>query len=66
VSKRHQSNRRKSYGRRQHELHERVQREPEADGPDPAMADDFGMAATSDRFAFMDPRQSRLRYALGD
>ena len=66
MSKRHQSNRRKSYGRRQHELHERVQRETEPDGVDAAMADDFGMAASSDRFAFMDPRPSRLRYALGD
>jgi hypothetical protein len=66
VSKRHQSNRRKSYGRRQHELHERVQRDNEPDGVDAAMADDFGMATTSDRFAFMDTPTTRLRYALGD
>jgi hypothetical protein len=66
VSKRHQSNRRKSYGRRQHELHERVQREHEPEGVDAPMADEFGMAATSDRFSFMDTSQSRLRFALGD
>ncbi|HEY4189247.1 MAG TPA: hypothetical protein VGM28_02410 [Candidatus Limnocylindrales bacterium] len=66
MSKRHQSNRRKSYGRRQHELHERVQRDQDTDGVDPAMADDFGLGATTDRFGFMDTRTTRLRYALGD
>jgi hypothetical protein len=65
VSKRHQSSRRKSYGRRQHELRERTDRHhlPEhgefgfddLDGPSPA-----------DPFAFLDPRTPRLRYALGD
>ena len=30
MSKRHQASRRRSYGRRQHELHERSERMPEA------------------------------------
>ncbi|MGZ6339119.1 MAG: hypothetical protein ACXWNG_02005 [Candidatus Limnocylindrales bacterium] len=33
MSKRHQSNRRRSYGRRQHELHERSERRWEPDEP---------------------------------
>jgi hypothetical protein len=66
VSKRHQSNRRKTYGRRQHELHERSQREPEPEGFEAPGADDFGAGTTADRFAFMDARATRLRYALGD
>ena len=65
MSKRHQSSRRRSYGRRQHELHERESRRhfPEA----PEFADD-DPAATSgpDPFAFMDPRTPRLRYVMGD
>jgi hypothetical protein len=65
VSKRHSSNRRKSYGRRQHELHERQQRDHQ---PEPAdlEQDDPGPGGIADRFSFFDPRSSRLRYALGD
>lgn len=66
MSKRHQANRRKSYGRRQHELHERSQRDHEPDGFEAPGPDDFGAGTTTDRFAFMDPRATRLRYALGD
>lgn len=65
MSKRHQSNRRKSYGRRQHEVYERRQR-----GHDPAELDggfeDLGPTAIADRMAFLDPRTPRLRYAVGD
>jgi hypothetical protein len=64
VSKRHQSNRRKSYGRRQHELHERSQRDQQHEPVEPVLDDAAG--ALSDRFSFMDPRSTRLRYALGD
>ena len=63
MSKRHQSSRRKAYGRRQHEVRERYERRhlPErvefafddSDGPPPA-----------DPFAFLDPRSPRLRFAL--
>jgi hypothetical protein len=66
VGKRHQSSRRRSYGRRQHELHERdggrrqgafaVELELDADGP----------SSQSDPLAFLDPRAPRLRFALGD
>jgi hypothetical protein len=65
VSKRHQSSRRRSYGRRQHELHEREVRRhfPE---PSETAVDDAGAAAPSDPLAFMDPRQPRLRFAIGD
>jgi hypothetical protein len=65
VSKRHQQNRRKSYGRRQHELHERLQREPQPEEAENSL-DDLASGGMGDRFSFMDPRTSRLRYALGD
>jgi hypothetical protein len=66
VSKRHQANRRKTYGRRQHEVRQRRTRElvPAEDEP---MLDDLGpVAAMPDRLAFLDPRTPRLRFALGD
>jgi hypothetical protein len=65
VSKRHSSNRRKSYGRRQHELHERQQRDHQPE-PTDLPQDDLGPNGIADRFSFLDPRSSRLRYALGD
>ena len=64
MSKRHQSNRRKSYGRRQHELAERRQRDPVPDSA-PGL-EDAGPAAVADQFAFLDARTSRMHYALGD
>jgi hypothetical protein len=65
VSKRHQSSRRRSYGRRQHELHERAARRH---FPEPQELDFDEPAATppSDPFAFMDPRTPRFRFLLGD
>jgi hypothetical protein len=65
VSKRHQSSRRRSYGRRQHELHEREVRRhmPVADDQD---LDGSGGSAQADPFAFLDPRTPRLRFAIGD
>jgi hypothetical protein len=65
VNKRNQNNRRKNYGRRQHELHERRQRD---DVPleYEAAADDLGAAGIADRLAFLDSRTSRLHYVLGD
>jgi hypothetical protein len=65
VSKRHQYNRRKSYGRRQHELHERRQRDLAPVSGD-ALSDDLGQAGIADRMALIDPRSPRLHYALGD
>ena len=65
MSKRHNSNRRKNYGRRQHELHERHQREHQPERLDLAQ-DDLAPNGMADRFSFLDPRSPRLRYALGD
>ena len=65
MSKRHSSNRRKSYGRRQHELHERHQRDQQPEAIDLA-PDDLAPNGLTDRFSFLDPRSPRLRYALGD
>ena len=65
MSKRHHSNRRKSYGRRQHELHERRQRD-HVQPSDAALADDLGPTGLADRMAFLDPRTPRLHYVLGD
>ena len=66
MSKRHQSSRRRSYGRRQHELHEReaVRRH------NPLAADleleGWDGTAPSDPLAFLDPRAPRLRFAAGE
>ena len=66
MSKRHQSSRRRSYGRRQHELHERqtVRRHNPTD--DEVELDGFGVSAQADPLAFLDPRAPRLRFAIGD
>ncbi len=64
MSKRHQSNRRKNYGRRQHELHERSQRDQQPGDAEQALDD--AAAGGMDRLSFLDPRPARLRYALGD
>lgn len=63
MGKRHQSSRRRSYGRRQHEIHERegvrrhnpLEVELDADAWDPA--------SQPDPLAFLDPRAPRLRFA---
>ncbi len=65
MSKRHQANRRRSYGRRQHELHEREVRRHFPEAMEPA-SDDAGATSSSDPFAFLDPRAPRLRFALGE
>ncbi len=65
MSKRHQSSRRKSYGRRQHEVRERVDRAThhDASGFD---LDEWGAAGPSDPLTFLDPRAPRFRFAAGD
>jgi hypothetical protein len=65
MSKRHQSHRRKAYGRRQHEVRERHERAQHVDASVFAL-DDWGSVAPADPLAFMDPRSPRLRFALGD
>lgn len=63
MSKRHQTSRRKSYGRRQHEVRERYERARTPEPEDHAL-DDLGPLGVPDRLAFLDPRTPRLRYAL--
>ena len=65
MSKRHQNNRRKTYGRRQHELQERRQRDHVPSDLESGF-DDLGPAGIADRMAFLDPRTPRLHYALGE
>jgi hypothetical protein len=65
VSKRHQSSRRKSYGRRQHELTERRGHELTQE-PFEAALDDLGPVTLADRLAFLDPRTPRLQFVRGD
>ncbi len=65
MSKRHQSSRRKVYGRRQHELRERQDREHHHDGFE-LVLEDRGPTAPSDPLAFLDARSSRFRYAVAD
>jgi hypothetical protein len=64
VSK-HQSNRRKSYGRRQHEVAERRDRSHQPDSVETGF-DELAPVAMADRFVFLDQRTSRLQFALGD
>jgi hypothetical protein len=65
MSKRHQSSRRRAYGRRQHELHEREGRRHFPEPPESGQ-DDRGPSAATDPFNFMDPRTPRLRFSLGE
>ena len=65
MSKRHQSSRRRSYGRRQHEVYERETRRHFPEPPE-IRAEDSGPGAPGDPFAFMDPRLPRLRFAVGE
>jgi len=65
MSKRHQSSRRKSYGRRQHEVRERHDR-PQHSNPSVFDLDEWGASAPSDPLTFLDPRSPRYRFALGD
>jgi len=67
VSKRHQASRRKTYGRRQHELHERSQRRHDPNGIAFDL-DPFAAEPASGDLPFLDVnlRGSRLRFALGD
>jgi hypothetical protein len=64
VSKRHQSNRRKTYGRRQHEMHERRQRDDMPESADLGM--DESSLESDDRYSFIDSRSPRLHYAIGE
>ena len=65
MSKRHQSSRRKTYGRRQHEVRERTERIHHVDAPEPEQ-DAWSSGAPADPFAFLDPRAPRFRFVSGD
>ena len=66
MSKRHQSSRRRSSGRRQHELHERQSYRRHQPVDDDADLDAFGTSSQQDPLSFQDPRAPRLRFALGE
>jgi hypothetical protein len=65
MSKHHQSSRRKSYGRRQHEVRERHDRHQQPEGFEVEYGDTSN-AATSESFDFLDPRAPRLRLMSAD
>ncbi|MEO8207585.1 MAG: hypothetical protein ABI598_01025 [Chloroflexota bacterium] len=63
MSKRHQSSRRRTYGRRQHEIHERQERRIDRGRPEMTWAE-AGDISQADPLSFMDPRRPRLRFGL--
>jgi hypothetical protein len=65
MSKRHTSSRRKTYGRRRHEVRERQDREQGTEGYEFEL-EEWGPAAPADPLGFLDPRSPRVRFALGD
>ncbi len=66
MSKRHQSSRRRSYGRRQHELHEREGNRRQGQLSEELDLDGFGAASQTDPLAFHDPRAPRIRFSIGE
>jgi hypothetical protein len=66
MSKRHQASRRRTYGRRQHEVHERVLRRVHERLD--VRVDAFGSDADGDRLGFFDGDlgSPRFRFAVGD
>jgi hypothetical protein len=65
MSKRHQSSRRKTYGRRQHEVRERQDRGQHSESFEFELGE-WGPASQADPFGFTDPRVPRVRFVLGD
>ncbi len=65
MSKRHTSNRRRSYGRRQHELHERVERRRDH-GRIEFEWSDLTESPQADPLSFFDPRAPRMRFGFSD
>ena len=65
MSKRHQSSRRKSYGRRQHEVRERIDRTPRLESDGRAW-ESGGPATGTDGLAFLEPVATRFRLAMHD
>ncbi len=65
MSKHHQSSRRKSYGRRQHEVRERHDRNQQPEGFEAEFGERSNDGAM-DSYAFLDPRAPRLRLMSAD
>lgn len=65
MSKRHQSSRRKAYGRRQHEVRQRHERTQHSEASAIEL-EEWGSGSPSDPLAFLDPRSPRFRFAIGD
>jgi hypothetical protein len=65
MSKRHQSSRRKTYGRRLHEVRERTDRQPHHEGFE-SEQEEWGPTSQTDPLTFLDPRSPRLRYLAAD
>ncbi len=61
MSRRHQSSRRKTYGRRQHELRERHDRRPAERGFELEL-DDWRAGGHADPAPFVDPRFVRIQF----
>jgi hypothetical protein len=66
MSKRHQASRRKAYGRRQHEVHERVLRR--VHDPLDVRVDHYGSESESDPLGYFDSDlgSPRFRFGLAD
>ncbi len=65
MSKRHQSSRRKTYGRRQHEVRECHDRGQQVEGFEFELGT-WGPVVQGDPLGFMDPRTPSIRFALAD
>jgi hypothetical protein len=65
VSKRHQSSRRRHYGRRLHEVHERQDRRPDRDRLE-SEGSTGSDEAQMGPLAFLDVRGSRTRFGFAD
>lgn len=65
MSKRHQNSRRRSYGRRQHEVQERHDRRLDRGRPEANWAE-AADATQADPLAFLDPRTPHFRFGFAD
>ncbi|HKB27421.1 MAG TPA: hypothetical protein VKC59_00170 [Candidatus Limnocylindrales bacterium] len=66
MSKRHQSNRRRQYGRRLHEVHERHDRRPERDRLEPGWGAGSEGGGQLGPLTFVDSRAARTRFGFAD
>jgi hypothetical protein len=64
MSKRHAASRRRTYGRRQHEIHERIDRRAERARPDRAFR--AGQDGALDPLSFLDSPSADAPYGFAD